>query len=148
MPGTGRHSFALIQPLLYLGFRGGGVGGGGLETVMTGDTADIIIISDHAWYDWIEFYDPVGKHFPEENIYIGRYLGTATDVGSILIANILKTNGEMVYRSAYCFFLPEEINNKKEIRCQFDVMIEEEKLCPKAIANDFGEIGLEETPKL
>ena len=115
---------------------------------MIGYTADIIIISDHAWYDWIEFYDPVGKHFPEENIYIGQYLGTATDFASALTANNLQKNGVMVYRFTYCSLLPEENNNKKEIRCQFDVMIEEEKLGPKAIANDFGEIGLEETPKL
>ena len=35
------------------------------ETAMTGNMSDISIISDHAWYDWINFYNPVSKQFPE-----------------------------------------------------------------------------------
>ena len=39
--------------------------GGVPETVLAGDMADISIISDHALYDWVKFFDPVGKNFPE-----------------------------------------------------------------------------------
>ena len=38
---------------------------------MAGDTANISIISDHAWYDWIKIYDTVGKQCTEEKIYLG-----------------------------------------------------------------------------
>ena len=97
---------------------------------MTGDTDNIIIIADHAWYDWIKFYDPVGKQFSAENMYLGRYLGPSIDVGPALIANILKSNGDMVHCSTYRSLLPEEVNDEKELRRQFNVMIEE-KLGPK-----------------
>ena len=40
------------------------------ETVMTVDSSGISIIADHAWYDWIKLYDPIGKQFPEENMYL------------------------------------------------------------------------------
>ena len=32
------------------------------ETVVMGDKADISIIADYAWYDWIKFYDPIVKN--------------------------------------------------------------------------------------
>ena len=100
------------------------------ETVMMGYTDDIIIIADHAWYDWIKFYDPVGKQFSAEKMYLGRYLGPSIDVGPALTANILKSNGDMVHCSTYRSLLPEEFNDEKELRRQFNVMIEE-KLGPK-----------------
>ena len=112
---------------------------------MTGDTDEISIIADHVWYDWIKFYDPVGKQSPEENIYLGRYLGPAIDVGPSPTATIFKSNSEVLHRSTYLSLLPEEFNNEKELRRQFNAMIKE-KLGPKAVANYFGEMGLEETP--
>ena len=39
-----------------------------LETVITGNTAEISIIAYHAWYDWIKFYDPVGKQFHDKKL--------------------------------------------------------------------------------
>ena len=37
--------------------------------------------------------------FPDNKIVLGRYLGPATDVGSALTAKILKSNGQVVFRS-------------------------------------------------
>ena len=37
--------------------------------------------------------------FPDHKLILGRYLGPATDVGSALTAKILKSNGQVVYRS-------------------------------------------------
>ena len=54
--------------------------------------ANISIIADHSCYDWIKFYNPVGKEIPEENMYLGHYLGPAIDVGPDLTENILKSN--------------------------------------------------------
>ena len=63
---------------------------------MTIETASISIIADHAWYNWINFYDPVGKKFPKEKMYIGRYLGLAIYVGPGLTVKILKSNSEVL----------------------------------------------------
>ena len=80
---------------------------------MIGYTADIIIISDHAWYDWIKCSDLVGKQFPEENMYLGRHLGPAIYLEPAPTAKILKSNGELVHRSTYHSILPEEVNDEK-----------------------------------
>ena len=77
------------------------------DTVILGEKAGISIIEDHAWYDWITFYDPVGKQFSEENMYLGRYLGPAIYVGPTITANSLKSNGEVVHRSTYYSLLLE-----------------------------------------
>ena len=115
------------------------------ETIMTGDTADISIIAEHAWYDWVKFYDPVGNTFPEDTTYLGRYLGPAIDVGPALTAKILKSNGEVVFRSTYRSLNAKEENDEVEIRRAFDKEIEE-KLGPRAVARDFDDMNMEETP--
>ena len=80
---------------------------------MTGDMSDISIIADHALYDQIKFLDPVRKHFPEENMYLGRYLVPDIGVGPALTSNIMKSNCDMVHSSTYCSLLPEEVNDEK-----------------------------------
>ena len=52
----------------------------------------------------------------------------------------------MVHCSTYHSLLPEEFKYEKELRRQFDAIIEE-KLSLKGIAKYFGEVYLEETPK-
>ena len=59
---------------------------------------NISIIVDHAWYDWIKFYDPVGEKFPEEKMYLGRYLVLDIDVGPSLTAKMFNSDGEGVHR--------------------------------------------------
>jgi hypothetical protein len=68
------------------------------ETIMTGSTADISHICEFAWFDWVMFRDNTPT-FPDHKLILGRYLGHATDVGSALTAKILKSNGQIVYRS-------------------------------------------------
>ena len=68
------------------------------ETIMTGSTADISHISEFSWYDWVMFWDNLPT-FPDDALTLGQYLGLATDIGSMLTAKILKTNGQFVCRS-------------------------------------------------
>ena len=68
------------------------------ETIMTGSTADISHICEFAWYDWVMFRDNIPT-FPDDRLILGRYLGPAIDIGSALTAKILKSNGQVVYRS-------------------------------------------------
>ena len=57
----------------------------------------------------------------------------------------MKSNGEVVHCYTYRSLLPEEVNDDKEVRNKFDAIIEE-KLGSKEVSNDFGEMGLEDTP--
>ena len=57
----------------------------------------------------------------------------------------MKSKGEVVHRSTCRYLLTGEVNDEKELRRKFNVMIEE-KLAPKAVSKDFEEIGLEENP--
>ena len=80
---------------------------------MTADMSNIITIADHAWYDWIKFYDPVDKQFPEEKMYLGNYLKPAIDVDPSLTVKIMKSNGEVVHSSTYRSLLHEEVHDEK-----------------------------------
>ena len=67
---------------------------------MSGETADISHLCQFAWYDWLMFRDTDGRHqYPDDFMTLGRYLGPATDVGSVMTHKILKSNGEHVCRS-------------------------------------------------
>jgi hypothetical protein len=68
------------------------------ETVMTGSTADISHICEFAWFYWVMIRDNIPM-FPDHKLILGRFLGPATDVGLALTAKILKSNGQVVYRS-------------------------------------------------
>jgi len=54
------------------------------ETLMSGETADISRICQFGWFDWVMYHDPA--KFPEDKPTLGRYLGPAIDVGSMLTA--------------------------------------------------------------
>ena len=66
------------------------------ETIMTGDTVDISQIYLFNWYDWVMYYDHCT--FPNDKALLGRYLGPAIDVRSMLTAKILKPNVQYVCR--------------------------------------------------
>jgi hypothetical protein len=73
-----------------------------LEISMSGyshsSTADISHICEFAWFDWVMLRDNIPT-FPDHKLILGHYLLPATDVGLALTAKILKSNGQVVYRS-------------------------------------------------
>ena len=72
------------------------------ETVMSGDTLDISQFCELGFYEWIMFREePDHAQFPADNPILGRYLGPAIDVGPAMTAKILKSNGEVIFRSTY-----------------------------------------------
>jgi hypothetical protein len=107
------------------------------ETLMKGYTADISPLAEFGWYDWCYFYD-TSKTFPDEKMYLGRYLGEAPDIGSAMAARILKGNGEVVVRTTLRPLLTEETNSEteKEKRTQFDKAIQA-KYGPASTESDF-----------
>jgi hypothetical protein len=107
------------------------------ETIMTGSTADMSHICDFSWYDWVMFRDNVTA-FPNVKLTLGQYLGPATNVGSALTANILKSNGQTVCRSTL-----RHLNNE-EIHCPiYQEMLRESnerfthQIGPTAMEQDF-----------
>jgi hypothetical protein len=79
------------------------------ETIMKGGTADISQICEFAWYDWVMFRDTVSTFdFPDDKLFLGRYLRPATDVGLALTAKILTQNGQYVCCLALRHLTPEE----------------------------------------
>ncbi len=79
------------------------------ETIMTGSTANISHICKFVWYDWVMFRDNVPT-FPDIKLTLGRYLGSATNVGSVLTTKILKSNGQTVCRSTLQHLNDKEIH--------------------------------------
>jgi hypothetical protein len=72
-------------------------------------TADISQICKFAWYGWVMFRNPVNTiTFPNKRLTLGRYLGSAIDIGSALTAKILKQNGKYVCRLTLHHLMPEE----------------------------------------
>jgi hypothetical protein len=87
------------------------------ETILTGSTADISLICQFGWYDWVMFRDTTPS-YPDDSVVLGRYLGPATDVGSALMAKILKANGQVVYRSTLRHLTPDELIEPAHIACR------------------------------
>jgi hypothetical protein len=48
--------------------------------------------------------------FPDDKLTLGRYLGSATDIGLALTAKMLKQNGQNVCRSTLCHLTPEGLS--------------------------------------
>ncbi len=107
------------------------------ETIMTGSTADISHICQFAWFDWVMFRDNIPT-FSEAKLILGRYFGPATDIGLTLTTKILKSNGQILYRSTprhltdHDHACPVHTANRKS----FDDSIAE-RLGPTAQGTDF-----------
>ena len=76
--------------------------------------------------------------FPETKFHVGRWLGTAVDVGSALTYKILKSNGQVVPRSTIRNLTLEKLTNPDHIAMTkaFDNNIIQ-KLGVPATENDF-----------
>jgi hypothetical protein len=95
------------------------------ETIMMGQTADISFICEFKWYSWLYYHEPTVK-FPEERVMLGRYLGPTTpEAGSVMTAQILTSNGEVVRRNTFRHLKREEYESEdcKKARYAFDEAI-------------------------
>ncbi len=118
------------------------------ETLMSGETPDISQFCELSFYEWVMVRDE-GENvaYPNENPILGRYLGVATDVGPAMTAKILKSNGEVIYRSTYRGLLDSEVARPAHIalREEFDASIKD-KWGPDCTPDDFPDVALEDTP--
>ena len=106
------------------------------ETVI-GQPADISNICEYEWYQWIKYIEPTAQ-FPDPKWRLGRYLGPATDVGSMLTSKILSSSGRDVPRSTIRPLTDEEMANPEEQRAcgAFDLHIADTIGNP-AVESDF-----------
>ncbi len=111
------------------------------ETIMTGETAYICQIWQFGWFYWVMYHDPV--KLPNDEAILGRYLGPAINVGSMLTAKILMPNRQYVCRLTLRHLNNDEQNSEvhKANRLQFDQAIDK-KLGKKASPIDFTEQDL------
>jgi len=96
------------------------------ETIVSGQTAHISPFAEHAWYDWVMWYDSDAA-YPKPKEQLGRWLGPAVDIGAAMTSKILKENGQVLYRSTYRALNPEELESleHKRLRDAFDLSIAE-----------------------
>ena len=108
------------------------------ETIMSGETSDMSQFCELEWYEQIIFRD-LAVSFPEDKMVLGRYLVPSIDIGPAMTVNILKSNGEVVHRSTYQDFLPEDLE-------RFDLSVA--ITCgPGEKVQDFYKSGAVETPE-
>ena len=91
---------------------------------MKGTTADISQICEYEWYEWVMFRGSPHQ-YPTDTMILGRYLGPSIDVGSAMIAKILKGNGEVMCQSTLHGLTPAKMENPVHIDSQrrFDAVI-------------------------
>jgi hypothetical protein len=107
------------------------------ESKIKGETVDISIITEYAWYEWVKFRDAAAK-FPVSKIELGRDLGAAINIGPAMTRKILKQNRSVMYRSSVRPLTQDEIQSpteKKELE-EFDITVEK-KFGPAMNKDDF-----------
>ena len=67
---------------------------------MSGKMSDINQFSEFEWFEWAMFQDETAP-YPNDHFKLGRYLGQSIDIGPILMAKIIKENGQVLHWSMY-----------------------------------------------
>jgi hypothetical protein len=83
------------------------------ERKVKGETVDISTTAEYDWYEWVKFRDTAAK-FPVSKIQLGRDLGAAIDIGPTMARKILKKNKQVIYRTYFRSFTPDEIQSSSE----------------------------------
>ena len=65
---------------------------------MKGTGAGISNISEYKWYEWVKYLDTACT-YPADKWVLGRYLGPAPDVGSMMTSKIMRHTGDHIPRS-------------------------------------------------
>jgi hypothetical protein len=73
------------------------------DTVIMGQTADISFFNfEFPCYSWV-VYNELRGQFSDDAVVLYLYLGpTEPEVGSVLTAKLLKSNGKVIWRNTVC----------------------------------------------
>jgi hypothetical protein len=70
------------------------------ETIVSGQTADILPFVEYKWFEWAIWYNR-NAEFPKPKETLGRWLGPSLDIGPAMTAVIMKENGQITYLSTH-----------------------------------------------
>ena len=71
------------------------------ETIMSGEMSNISQFCEFEWFEWVMFQDKIEAYPMITSGWVDRYLGLSIDMGHSLMENIIKKNGQILYRSTY-----------------------------------------------
>jgi hypothetical protein len=91
------------------------------ETIVSGETAGILPLVPFKWYEWVIFCD-TSATYPKDLMVLGRDLGPAMDKGPATTRKVLKSNGQVVYRSTACSLTPDELADEAMNQCRKKLM--------------------------
>jgi Reverse transcriptase (RNA-dependent DNA polymerase) len=89
--------------------------------VLTGETPDASEYLNFDFYGWVKYYDPSAGL--ADNVFLGRWLGVAHNVGQAMNYWILKSNGYVIARSTVRPLTTEEQRSEEEETAKKDFMI-------------------------
>jgi hypothetical protein len=96
------------------------------ETVMLGQTADILFICSFAWCNRV-YYNEYSAPYPKPKMTLGWYLGPSNpEDGSLLTAKILTMNGDVIRRNTFRHLEQKELDSTecKAEQKQFEEQIQ------------------------
>ena len=95
------------------------------ETAVTGSTVDISDFCEFEWYQWILFRNTTIA-FPEDKLVLGRYLGPSFDIGPVMAAKCLQSNGITMHRTTLRALTDDEMSSPEmmERMKEFTIAIE------------------------
>jgi hypothetical protein len=114
------------------------------QTLVTSETPDISRIAEFPWFAWIWWHDQMAA-FPDPRQTLGRYLGPGRDVGSVMTAKILKSNGQTIVRSSYIAVKPDEFHEPRVKKAMEDFMKDMEVKVGRPLTKD--DLPEDETPR-
>ena len=68
---------------------------------MSGEMSNISQFCEFEWFEWVMFQDKIEAYPMITSGWVDRYLGLSIDMGHSLMENIIKKNGQILYRSTY-----------------------------------------------
>ena len=77
---------------------------------MSGQTGDISSLCEFEWFGWVMFFQPK-ETYPDDKMFIGRWLGPAIDVGTAMTYKILRPDGAYLCRSTLISWTSNEEAN-------------------------------------
>ena len=95
------------------------------QTLVSGNIFDISNLAKFSWYNWIKYRDSLVA-FPLDDYQLGRWLGSAPNIGNEMDMYILKDNGQVVIRTTLRHLTDEEYNSKVKTnnKTHFDSFIQ------------------------
>ena len=68
--------------------------------IIFGETFNISQLCELQWFKWVMFQDKIILYL-DDHFKVGSYLGTSIYIGPVMMAKIIKENGQVLHWSMY-----------------------------------------------